>query len=214
MGMPRHCRLAEQHASPVDVLHAAMLTHGRVVLRPVDRVDLPFLVATLNEPSVRTGILRSQPISLAEEERWFDGLYKSNTDVVFLIEEAVGRDQKSRPIGACGLHRLDFRNRTASLGIMIRGESDRGRGLGTEAAHALLNHAFDDLGCVRVELEVFPDNARAIRSYEKLGFVVEGIKRAAVFKHGAHKDLQLMSLLGHERPSARTPHESKGRKRA
>jgi RimJ/RimL family protein N-acetyltransferase len=188
-----------------------MLTHGRVVLRPVDRVDLPFLVATLNEPSVRAGILRSQPISLAEEERWFDGLYKSTTDVVFLIEEAVGRDHKSRPIGACGLHRLDFRNRTATFGIMIRSESDRGRGLGTEAARALMDHAFDDLGCVRVELEVFPDNGRAIRSYEKLGFVVEGIKRSAVFKQGAQRDLQVMSLLAHERTPLAKPRKASRR---
>ena len=44
------------------------------------------------------------------------------------------------------------------------------RGFGTEAVRALVGYGMDRLGLKRIFLKVFPDNARAIRVYEKCGF--------------------------------------------
>jgi RimJ/RimL family protein N-acetyltransferase len=178
-----------------------MLTGEKIRLRPVDRADLPFMVACMNDEPLRAHISRSSPMAMAEEERWFDALYKTNSDVVFIIEELVGGKGLPRPVGACGLHGINLRNRQAVVGIMLRDESDRGRGMGTDAMRTLCRHAFHDLGLHRIELEVFPDNERATRSYLRIGFVVEGTKRQALFKHGAFRDVLLMSLLATELPA-------------
>jgi RimJ/RimL family protein N-acetyltransferase len=175
-----------------------MLTGEKIRLRPVDRADLPFLVACMNDETLRAHISRSSPLSMAEEERWFDGLYKTTSDVVFIIEELVGGKGLPRAVGACGLHGINLRNRQAVVGIMLRDESDRGRGMGTDAMRTLCRHGIDDLGLHRIELEVFPDNERAKRSYLRIGFVVEGTKRQALYKRGGFRDVLLMSLLAGE----------------
>jgi RimJ/RimL family protein N-acetyltransferase len=56
-------------------------------------------------------------------------------------------------------------------------------------------------------LDVYETNPRAIRSYEKAGFVHEGRKRQAMFKDGRFFDILIMSVLRQEwetRPGART----------
>jgi RimJ/RimL family protein N-acetyltransferase len=70
-----------------------------------------------------------------------------------------------------------------------------GKGLGTEATRLVLRHAFNDLGLHRVGLRVLAYNHRAIRSYEKCGFVIEGREREAALVDGAWHDDVLMGAL-------------------
>ena len=52
-----------------------------------------------------------------------------------------------------------------------------------------------NLDLKRVELEVFADNARAIRLYESLGFEREGLKRRDVIRRGGYGDTVVMGRL-------------------
>lgn len=61
----------------------------------------------------------------------------------------------------------------------------------------LVGHAFE-VGLHRVGLEVFDFNERARRTYEKVGFVVEGVRRDALRWDGRYHDAILMSALAHE----------------
>jgi RimJ/RimL family protein N-acetyltransferase len=172
-----------------------MLQEQTVRLRALEHTDLPQVVAWFNDPAVRLQVARSSPLSLTAEERAYEALLKSTTEVQFLIEVLDGADRPPRAAGVCGLHRIDWRNRGCALGIVIGEDVDRGMGHGTAAVRALVRHAFRDLGLHRVELEVYPDNVRARRCYEKVGFVVEGVRRQAMFKDGAFRDNVLMGVL-------------------
>ena len=78
-----------------------------------------------------------------------------------------------------------------------------GRGYGTEAMTAVLDHAFGAVGLHRVELSVYDFNPRALRSYEKAGFVVEGRQRQTLLWDGQWYDSVLMSVLATDpRPSS------------
>jgi RimJ/RimL family protein N-acetyltransferase len=70
-----------------------------------------------------------------------------------------------------------------------------GRGYGTEAMTVVLDHAFAEIGLHRVQLDVYAFNPRALRSYEKAGFVVEGRQRDTLFWDGEWTDSILMSVL-------------------
>ena len=59
----------------------------------------------------------------------------------------------------------------------------------------MLAHAFDTLGLHRVGLTVFAFNERAIRSYRKVGFLVEGHAREAIWRDGRYWDEVAMSIL-------------------
>ncbi len=62
----------------------------------------------------------------------------------------------------------------------------------------MLEHAFGTLGLHRVGLAVFAFNERAIRSYRKVGFVVEGRSREAIWRDGRFFDEIHMSVLADE----------------
>jgi RimJ/RimL family protein N-acetyltransferase len=148
---------------------------------------------------VRSHLYAYAPLSLAQEERWFEGIDKDPRQRVFAIE---GRDEEAPEawtlLGGCGLHEIDFKNGRAGLGIYLGEPATRGKGAGTEAMRLLLAFAFGELRLHRVELEVYEENARARALYEKLGFVVEGRRRDAIFKGGEYKSPVVMSVLEHE----------------
>lgn len=71
-------------------------------------------------------------------------------------------------IGWCGLDHRDRTNPNPLLFYMLK-ESYRNRGLATEAARALLNYAFLELGLTRIDAETEPENAASKRVIEKVG---------------------------------------------
>jgi RimJ/RimL family protein N-acetyltransferase len=75
---------------------------------------------------------------------------------------------------------------------------DWNKGFGTEAMKLILRYAFDLLNLNRISLTVFEYNARAILSYEKAGFRVEGQHRKWVNRDGKRWDLISMGILQSE----------------
>lgn len=69
------------------------------------------------------------------------------------------------------------------------------RGIGRQLMELLLDLADNWLGLVRVELEVFADNARAIHLYESIGFEREGLERKAIFRQGGLQDVVIMGRI-------------------
>lgn len=78
------------------------------------------------------------------------------------------------------------------------GPAGRGRGLGTEAARLIVGYGFERLRLHRIDLDVFAFNPRAKRAYEKVGFVVEGVRRDAFRFDGEYTDEILMAILAPE----------------
>ena len=86
------------------------------------------------------------------------------------------------------------RRHSGGLGIMVRTDC-QGQGIGTALLEAVLDLADNWLMLRRVELEVYADNQRAVRLYEKFGFETEGRKREASVKNGAYVDLLVTARL-------------------
>ena len=84
------------------------------------------------------------------------------------------------------------------VGIDIGERDEWGKGYGTDAMRVMLRYAFAELNLQRVSLNVFEYNPRAIRSYEKCGFVLEGRRRQALNRDGRRWDLIHMGILREE----------------
>ncbi len=98
-------------------------------------------------------------------------------------------------LGEVVLNELEEDDRSMNYRIALAGPSCRGRGFGTEAGRAVVAWAFDVVGLHRISLEVYAFNPAAQRSYEKIGFVVEGRARE-VLRHGDEWiDAVTMSML-------------------
>ncbi len=103
-----------------------------------------------------------------------------------------------RLIGFVGLHSVDGIHGNAWVGIGIGDRTYWGKGYGTDAMRVVLRYAFAELNLHRVTLGVFEYNARAIRSYQKAGFVVEGRIRQEMVRDGRRWDGIYMGILRDE----------------
>lgn len=174
-----------------------MIYGKHIRLRAPEREDLPRFVAWLNDPEVRAGLALFLPLSQAEEEKWFEKmLERPAVEHPLVIEVKDGETWKM--VGNCGYHNLDWRVRSAELGIFIGDKSFWNQGHGTEVMRLLLRYGFITLNLNRIYLRVFETNPRAIRAYEKAGFVHEGRMRQAEFRDGKYIDVLLMSVLRSE----------------
>jgi RimJ/RimL family protein N-acetyltransferase len=178
-----------------------MIAHGSIYLRPGERDDVPRFVRWYSDLRTTRTLLMTSPIGEALEERWFDGMIAAHgTDRFFFV---ICRRADDRPVGSIDLHEVDRRNGSASLGIAIGEEDDRGRGYGTDALIALVAFGFDQLRLERIELDVYDFNDRARAVYERVGFVLEGTMRHALFRDGAFHDVHRMAVLRDEWPGRR-----------
>ena len=170
-----------------------MILGQKTRLRAIEREDLLTFVRWFNDPEVRRYLEMYLPMSKAEEEVWFEAYLKDDTSRNFAIETGEGA-----LIGTIGLDDLDWKNRHASLGIVIAEKDFWGRGYGTDAVTALVGFAFNEMNLHRICLSVFEFNDRAIRCYEKCGFRQEGRAREALFRDGKYHDHLLMAILRQE----------------
>jgi len=84
------------------------------------------------------------------------------------------------------------------IGISI-GERDYwGKGYGTDAMRLIVQYGFIELNLCRISLGVHAYNERAVKSYEKVGFTLEGRMRGEGFRDGVHFDGVWMGVLREE----------------
>jgi RimJ/RimL family protein N-acetyltransferase len=158
----------------------------------------------LNDPEVTAGLTLFAPLSLVNEERWFEQIITLPLEQQPMVIEVSSPFEDNppttiwSPVGNCGFHEIDWRNRSAEVGIFIGDKAYWNKGIGTQVMRLLVGYGFDTLNLHRIWLQVYANNLRAIRSYEKTGFVHEGRKREAEIKQGQYIDLLLMSILDHE----------------
>jgi len=166
----------------------------RIRLRAVEREDVKKYFEWVNDPEVTFGLSLYLPMSMTDEEKWFErASAREPNEKPFAIDVRAGDGW--RLIGNCTFFDIDTVVHSAEIGIMIGEKAVWNQGLGTETMFLLLRHGFETLNLNRIALKVYADNPRAIRTYEKAGFVHEGKMRAAVFKRGKFGDVHMMSVL-------------------
>ena len=176
-------------------MNAPFIVGERIYLRPLDEeADLDRCLRWINDPGVLVALGRRQPMGRAAEREWLQGQYKSDRHMNLAIVIKDG----DRHIGNCGFNEIDYVNRNAVFGILIGEKDVWGHGYGPEATQLILKHGFEELGLHRIGLDVYSHNARAIRVYEKAGFVREGTLRESYFRNGVYHDTIVMSVLESE----------------
>ncbi len=177
------------------MISESILTGAKVRLRPPAESDLPLFVRWLNDPDVRfwLSISEDAELTLESEREWLEEMRDDPERVCWTIETPEGW-----PAGNVDLREIDETHGRATLGIFIGEKEYWNRGLGSEALRRVLGYAFGELDLRRVQLLVDEDNGRAIRCYEKCGFVQEGLLRAYRFRRGRLINVLVMAVLRDE----------------
>jgi RimJ/RimL family protein N-acetyltransferase len=137
-------------------------------------------------------ILRSEK---SLKERMEKDLEQEDFESFYAMIRTLDED---RLIGFLALFNHFWNHGDAWVAIGL-GEADSwGKGYGSDAMQLVLRYAFDELNLHRVTLCVFEYNQRAIRSYQKVGFVEEGRIRGEFLRQGKRWDLIFMGILRHE----------------
>jgi RimJ/RimL family protein N-acetyltransferase len=179
-----------------------MLQGKLVFLRPAEREDIPHFVRWLGDGRTTEFLGINGPLSRAMEERWFDSLVEEQgRDRWFFV---ICRLDDGRPVGSLDFHEIGLTSGGAGFGIVVGDPADTSQGYGSDAIRVLIDFGFERLRLERVWLDVFAENTRAIRLYERLGFVHEARFRHAVFRGGRHVDLLRMAMLREEWAAQRT----------
>lgn len=161
---------------------------GKVIrLRAYCKEDAKLAQTYLNDAETRSFLAPNVPFpyTLGDEESWVASQGVGSKDYNFAIETLDG----DRYIGGCGLVDLDWKNRHSKVGIFIGDKTLWGKGYGTDAMNVLLDFIFNEMGLLKVMLDVYDFNKRAIKSYEKSGFVVEGVRKKELYRGGAFHDI-------------------------
>ncbi|MFD5287358.1 GNAT family N-acetyltransferase [Streptomyces rochei] len=171
-----------------------VLTGERTVLRPFTEADAARMGEIVGDPEVRrfTG---SPGHELTPEllRSW----YGSRSAQPDRLDLAVTDPADGEVLGEVVLHAWVPEERSCTFRTLI-GARGRGRGIGTEATRLIVGYAFEELGLHRVQLDAYAFNDRALRVYEKVGFVREGVRREVERRDGVWVDEVLMAVLDHE----------------
>jgi RimJ/RimL family protein N-acetyltransferase len=175
------------------MISESILEGEKVRLRPMEEGDLPAFVEWLADKEVTRWLAEmSFAPSLDQEIEWYEGRRGDPDSLMWAIETVAGQ-----LVGSTELRLFPVRKK-AEFGIVIGEKSKWDGGLGTEALRLILGYAFGELELNRVELTTAEDNERALRVYEKLGFVREGLKRQDRVLDGRFGNTVLMAVLREE----------------
>ena len=162
-----------------------------IYLRPMTHQDTDFIVAWRNDEEVRRNFIYQNLFTREGHEGWIRNMVETGKVVQMIICDMAG----DTPLGSVYIRDIDRQHQKAEYGIFIGEESARGRGVGTAAARLMLDHCFHKEKLHRIYLRVFASNERAIRSYEKAGFVREGLLREDVCIDGQYRDIIWMAAI-------------------
>ena len=163
-----------------------------VTLAPLLMEHAARMWSWMTDPAVSEGVgLRENP-SLEKSQDWIRRALTDPTVRAYAI--VLG----SEHVGNAILDRLDVHLQSARLSIYVGEKSARGCGVGQTALHRLTRVGFHELGLWKIWLTVHAENHRAIASYLKVGFVLEGILRDEFLLRGRRLPVVYMGLLRHD----------------
>ena len=166
-------------------------------LRALEREDLPFVHGLSNDSGIMSYWFEEPYEALVELQDIYDRHIHDNRERRFVIQVDTAGDGVDGRAGLVELVEIDYIHRKAEFQIIVHPDH-QGRGLAARASAAALDHAFGVLNLHKVYLVVDVQNARAVRAYEKTGFVVEGELREEYFAGGRYRDAYRMAILQRE----------------
>lgn len=162
-----------------------------ICLRLMTAEDTDLIVKWRNRDAVRKNFIYQELFTREGHESWIKNKVETGQVVQMIICDLVS----GRPLGSVYIRDIDRKHNKAEYGIFIGEDDARGRGVGTAAAKLMLRYCFQEEGLHRVYLRAFASNIQAIRSYEKAGFVREGLLVDDVRIDGEYHDIQWMAAV-------------------
>ncbi|WP_025097375.1 GNAT family protein [Burkholderia sp. A1] len=117
---------------------------------------------------------------------------------------AIVHRETDRVVGSTRFWKIDRANRKLEIGHTWLGASMQRSGANTECKYLLLVHAFEVLGCVRVQFTTDVLNEKSRAAILRIGATQEGIVRhERIMPDGRKRDSVRFSIIDDEWPATR-----------
>jgi len=169
-----------------------MLKGKNVYLSAYSKDELNLVKDLINDWEIQENLNAGTiiPMTYDDELEWFDkNIKNAEKDYSF----AIRTTEDNIYIGGCGYRKVNYKNRTCYIGIMISNKEFQNKGYGTESLILLINYIFYEMNLRKILLKVFSNNERAIHVYKKLGFNIEGTLKEQLFRNGKYIDEHIMA---------------------
>ncbi len=174
--------------------HYKKLTGEKVFLSPICEADVEKCTEWLNNSYISDRLGQTGSIlSEAAEKKYIENCINSGTYIFAIVTLDNGEY-----IGNASIEEINNIHRTATAGIFIGDEKNRGKGYGSDALRTLLDYGFNYLNLNNVMLTVFSFNEPAFRAYRKIGFSEFGRRHDAYFLNGKYYDVIYMEFLAED----------------
>jgi RimJ/RimL family protein N-acetyltransferase len=134
-------------------------------------------------------LARRMAISLQQEQEFLKKIGESKDDVWWGIEVA------DQPIGATGIHSINWLDANATTGIVIGEKGAWGKGYATEAMRLRTRYAFRELNLHKLMTEVDAENDASRKALERNGYRTVGVRREQTFREGKWHDRWVAEVL-------------------
>jgi ribosomal-protein-alanine N-acetyltransferase len=166
-----------------------LLRGTRVTLRPARENDAESFVRWFADTEVTRFLARRMAIALEQEQEFLRKIGESKDDVWWVIEA------DGTPIGATGIHAINWLDANATTGIVIGDKASWGKGYATEAMQLRTRYAFRELNLHKLLTEVDTENEASRKALERSGYRTVGIRHEQSFRDGKWRDRWLGEVL-------------------
>ena len=167
-----------------------------VYLRAFELGDLERTQKWHNDPALYETVVGAfRYVSRAAEEEWLRQKQAYSNQEVNL---AICLKADSTHVGNMYLRNINWIARHAEVSMFIGESEQRGKGYGTAALRLLIQHAFRDLGLLRLYAFVLEENLPVLQVCEKCGLILEGKLRQHAYKDGEFKDVLVVGLCSED----------------
>jgi RimJ/RimL family protein N-acetyltransferase len=175
------------------------------------------------EPLEKAHLAKLAQVGLDEELwRWIPTPVRTQEEMAAYIEIALDEQERSvslpfaivdratgRAIGSTRYGNIDRTNHRVEIGWTWVAREWQRTAINTEAKYLLLKHAFETLGCIRVELKTDSLNERSRAAILRIGAREEGIFRNhMITSSGRVRHTVYFSIIDSEWPTMRARLES------
>lgn len=192
----------------LDIQPVTLIGRG-VRLEPLSEAHVPDLAAVGLDPHIWEHMLYGNIVTEAQMRSWVQDMLQRQTrgaDLPF----AVIYLRTGRAIGGTRYLEIQRAHRGLEIGGTWYGPEYQGTAVNPECKYLLLRHAFETLGCVRVQFKTDILNVHSQRAIERLGAVKEGVWRDHMITPGGRVRTSVFySILAAEWPAVKAQLEAR-----
>ena len=156
---------------------------NKMKLRKLEKKDAPFMLEWMHDNEIASNFRANfKEMTIDKVEVFIENSYTESDQ-----HYAVASDDDEY-LGTISLKHIDTVNRCAEYAVCLR-KCAQGTGAAEFATQRLFEIAFSNLRLHRVYLNVYTDNVKANRFYQKMGFLYEGCSRDCLLIDGKFKSL-------------------------